>query len=85
MPVLLIVAVTVYCLVNCLQAVDGVRTLPRWAWVLLILLFPPVGAVAYLLAGRPQAGPGTAGGFRGGGRPRPPRAPDDDDEFLRGL
>ena len=86
LPVVLVIALTVYCLVNCVQAAEGdVRTLPRWAWILLVLLFPLVGGIAYLLAGRPLA---AAAGSRTDSRvPRgqPPRAPDDDDDFLRGL
>ncbi len=32
-----------------------VRNLPKVLWLLLVLLFPVVGAVAWLVAGRPQA------------------------------
>lgn len=58
------------------------RALPRWAWVLVILLIPTAGPAAYFLAGRPRP-PGT----RLAGRPEPPRprAPDDDPDFLRSL
>jgi len=80
--VVLVIALTVYCLVNCLQAEDGaVRTLPKWAWVLLVVVLPLVGGVAYLLAGRPL--PSTGGPGRA--RNRPPQGPDDDDDFLRRL
>jgi hypothetical protein len=36
--------------------------LPRWAWLLLVLLFPLLGSVAWLLAGRARAG--SANGAR---------------------
>jgi len=86
LPVLLVVVLTVYCLVDCLQSrEEEVRTLPRWAWVVVVLLLPLVGGIAYLLAGRPVAavpGPGDSPRVPG---ERPPQGPDDDDDFLRRL
>lgn len=89
LPWLLTIAVTVYAVVDCIQSDDAqVRGLPKLLWLLLILLFPIVGAIAWFIAGRPQRG--TAGGpGRGPGgpshRPPPPRGPDDDPDFLRRL
>jgi hypothetical protein len=57
----------------------------------LILLFPIVGGLAWLLAGRPKrvpAGPATGAGDGWGpghGAPSRPLAPDDDPAFLEGL
>src|SRR4051794_13721626 len=78
---LISVGVTIYALVDCWRSTDDeVRGLPRPAWVLLIILvgplgFPPIGAAAYLLFGRPTplARPGRV------------LAPDDDPDFLRTL
>lgn len=76
-------------LISCLSAEDGqVRALPRYVWVILILLFPIVGAIVYFAVGRPiRAVPGST--WRaGGGFPeatRPQRAPDDDPAFLARL
>ena len=55
---------------------NEVRTMPKWAWVLVCLLFPLIGGVLYLLVGRPV-----------GGAKQQTRivAPDDDPEFLRKL
>lgn len=88
LPWLLTLAVTVYAVVDCIQTDDAqVRGLPKLLWLLLILLFPIVGAIAWFIAGRPRRG--TAGrGSRGRGpshRPPPPRGPDDDPDFLRRL
>jgi hypothetical protein len=88
LPWLLTIAVTVYAVVDCVQTDDAqVRGLPKLLWLLLILLFPVVGAIAWFIAGRPQRG--TAGrGPSGRGpshRPPPPRGPDDDPDFLRRL
>jgi hypothetical protein len=71
----------VLALISSLSA-ERVRSAPRWVWVLAILLLPLIGAVAYLVAGRPvndrkAAGPEPL-------RPGPP-APDDDPEFLKTL
>ncbi|TPG14794.1 PLDc N-terminal domain-containing protein [Pedococcus bigeumensis] len=88
LPWLLTIAVTVYAVVDCIQTDDAqVRGLPKLLWLLLILLFPIVGSIAWFIAGRPQRG--TAGrGPTGRGpshRPPPPRGPDDDPDFLRRL
>jgi hypothetical protein len=64
------------------------------AWVFIILLFSPVGAIAWFVAGRPvspvRLSNGTVwrpgSGFPEGERPRQrTMAPDDDPEFLRNL
>lgn len=81
LPVVLSLALTIYCVVDAIQADDAeVRNLPKPAWLILILLFPVVGPAAWLLAGRPPRGP-----RRLSTRRRPPRGPDDDPDFLRGI
>lgn len=65
-----------------------IRGLPRFAWVLLIILVPLLGSIAYFLAGwslreRRSAAPWPFGGPRA--EPPKPKAPDDDPEFLRSL
>jgi hypothetical protein len=73
-------------LISCLSA-ERVRAMPRALWVLVILLLPVVGPVAYFLAGRPvTGGPGGTPARPAGPRPRPrPTSPDDDPDFLRTL
>ncbi len=79
--VLALVGFTVYTLVDCLQAPeDGVRSLPKGAWAVLIVLFTPAGGLGWWLAGRPQSPPLPGGTGRTG-----PRGPDDDPDFLRSL
>lgn len=62
-----------------------VRNLPKWAWVIIVLLFFEVGALAWTLLGRPRTGrqgppmPGP------GSRSAAPVGPDDDPDFLRGI
>ena len=56
LPWLLTIAVTVYAVVDCIQTDDAqVRGLPKLLWLLLILLFPIVGSIAWFIAGRPAA------------------------------
>jgi hypothetical protein len=79
--ILLSIAIQLYGLIDCAQREDTeVRSLPRWGWLIIIVLVPTIGAIAYLIAGRPKR-PG------GGGNKKPRRtiAPDDDPDFLRGL
>jgi hypothetical protein len=50
------VGLTVWSLVEAISA-DGhrIRNLPKVAWILLILLLPLAGSIAWLLGGRPSA------------------------------
>ena len=83
-------ALMVVAVIDCLSTDEyAVRNLPKIAWVFLILLFSPVGPIAWFVAGRPQnQRVGAAGAWRPGNgfpeydRPRRP-APDDDPDFLR--
>ena len=86
-------ALVVVALIDCLSTDDyAVRNLPKVAWVFIILLFSPVGPIAWFVAGRPErARTGSSGLWRPGSgfpedeRPRSrPLGPDDDPEFLRG-
>lgn len=84
------VVLIVIALIDCLSAEEGtVRNLPKVVWAFIILLFSPIGAIVWFVAGRPQASAvGRGGTWRPGSgfpeseRPRP-RGPDDDPEFLR--
>jgi len=80
LPLLLAIAVTLYALIDCARREqDSVRGLPKWAWILIIIFIGTIGAVAYLVWGRPRnQGPGRGG-------PRRVIGPDDDPDFLRKL
>lgn len=76
-------ALTIYALIDAIQTEDArVQHLPKLIWILLILLFTPIGAIAWLFTGR-QHGPRS--GRRGSSYPSAPRGPDDDPDFLRSL
>jgi hypothetical protein len=87
----------VYCVLNVITTPEQqVRNLPKLLWLVLVIVLPLVGGIAWLVAGRPQYA-----GTRPGGLPykgnsgrfpeydRPGRAvatnPDDDEAFLRAL
>ena len=56
-------ALLVIALIDCLSTDEfAVRNLPKVVWVFLILLFSPIGAIVWFVAGRPQkAAAGRAG------------------------
>jgi hypothetical protein len=71
---------TLYTFIDCARRDETLlRKLPKWGWLLVILLISPFGAIGYLAIGRSR-------GERG---PRPPKRrilpPDDDPDFLRKL
>jgi hypothetical protein len=77
-----VVILTVYTLVDCaLFDRNRIRGVPRWVWILMIILLPVLGAVLWLLIGRGRRS--TSGST--GGRVTRSIAPDDDPDFLRGL
>ncbi|HLR96017.1 MAG TPA: PLDc N-terminal domain-containing protein [Jiangellaceae bacterium] len=72
-------ALAVYAAIDCAQTPrDRAKHLPKWAWIILIILIPLAGPAAWLLAGKNRTG--------GASQPPPPVvAPDDNPEFLRQL
>lgn len=93
---LLPIALWVWAFIDCITTPeDEVRYLPKVIWVIIVLIFPLVGSIAWLAAGRNRAerrgrtAPRTAGpaaGYPGNGRPQQPFvAPDDNPEFLASL
>ena len=83
----------VYCVLSVITTPeDQVRNLPKLLWLLLVVVLPLAGGIAWLVAGRPLRAGGRA--VRAPGRipaeyDRPGRArasnPDDDEAFLRKL
>ena len=78
-------ALIVVALIDCLSVEDfQIRALPRVVWVFLILLFSPVGPIAWFVAGRPERATAAtpAAPVTYSAPPGRPLAPDDDPEFL---
>lgn len=83
LPWLLTIALAVYALVDCAQTPPAqVRTLPKVVWLVLIVAFPLLGSLAWLVLGRAEG----SSVWRGRTHPSDrPRGPDDDPDFLRRL
>lgn len=70
-----------------------VRSLPKLYWLFIVLLFPPVGAIAWFALGRPIGAGLIPGSQQGSARnndlpPKPgpaPKGPDDSPDFLRSM
>ncbi len=84
----------VFCIIDVITTDEWrVRNLPKWAWLLLVLLLPDIGSIAWLIAGHPwesrsRAPRGrVATEFPEYDRPGRQAAtnPEDDEAFLRQL
>ena len=81
LPIIMMVLLAIYCIVEVAQAPTyAVRRMPRWLWATAIIFLPLAGSVAWLIFGRPNNE-----SRRQGHNSRRPKAPDDDNDFLRGL
>ncbi|MFC8825313.1 PLD nuclease N-terminal domain-containing protein [Streptomyces sp. NPDC057137] len=80
--ILVPLALSIYAFIDCITTDEkDIRHIPKPIWAILVLLFPLVGSIAWLIAGKkPTAGIGSAGGRRGGWV-----APDDNPDFLKSL
>lgn len=77
---LLSLALTIYAVVDCIQTPeDQVRHIPKIFWIVLVILIPWVGSIAWLIAGRERGVPPRRRPLSG------PKGPEDDPDFLRGL
>jgi hypothetical protein len=80
LPFALYIVLVVYCLADALQRPeDSPYSLPKWAWVLIILLIPYVGAGAWLFL---KFTGSTSGSSRTEQRGM---GPDDDPDYLMWL
>lgn len=95
LPFVIEAILLVFCVIDAILAEDArVRRLPKWAWILLIIVLPLIGGIGWLIAGRPLNGQRRLPTWlsRTAGKPRweappylRPSAPDDDPEFLSKL
>ncbi|KES07948.1 membrane protein [Streptomyces toyocaensis] len=81
-------ALSVYAFIDCISTKDeDIRHIPKPLWAILVLLFPLVGSISWLIAGKKRHPAGGAVGSawsRGGGRQQWV-APDDNPDFLKSL
>ena len=81
--------VMLYAFIDCLHSPGVlVRVLPKWLWLVVIVVVPLLGAIGWLLGGRPARASvdvAAASGSVFGRSRRAAVAPDDDPAFLRQL
>ena len=72
-------ALMIFSIIDCSRtAENNIRSLPKWAWLVIIIFVPAIGSSAWIIAGRPK----------GNGRGRRKRKiipPDDNPDFLGKL
>jgi hypothetical protein len=72
-------ALMIFSIIDCSRtAENNIRSLPKWAWLVIIIFVPAIGSIAWIIAGRPT----------GNGRGRRKRKivpPDDNPDFLGKL
>lgn len=95
---LIVLGLWIFCLLDLISTSEyACRNLSKIMWVVIVLFFPLIGSIAWLVAGRPQPDATSSMPYKGNhGHPssfpeyeRPGRAvaanPEDDEAFLRGL
>ncbi|VXB90931.1 conserved hypothetical protein [Aeromicrobium sp. 9AM] len=95
---LIVIGLWIFCLLDVISTDEyACRNLGKTMWVILVLFFPLIGSIAWLVAGRPESNPTSSMPYKGNhGHPssfpeydRPGRYvatnPEDDETFLRGL
>lgn len=76
---LITLALMIFSIIDCSRTSENnIRSLPKWAWLVIIIFVPAIGSIAWIIAGRPK----------GNGRGRRKRKivpPDDNPDFLGKL
>jgi hypothetical protein len=79
--ILVPLALSIYAFIDCVTTQEkDVRFMPKPVWAILILLFPLVGSISWLIIGRDRATSQRLGASGGQWI-----APDDNPEFLKSL
>ncbi|MFC5954170.1 PLD nuclease N-terminal domain-containing protein [Streptomyces pratens] len=84
-------ALSVYAFIDCISTKDeDIRHMPKPLWAILVLLFPLVGSISWIIAGKKRHPAGAGGGTVGsawsrGGSRQQWVAPDDNPDFLKSL
>ncbi|MFC8096053.1 PLD nuclease N-terminal domain-containing protein [Streptomyces sp. NPDC057301] len=79
-------ALSVYAFIDCISTKeDEIRHMPKPLWAILVLVFPLVGSISWLIAGKKRSP--AAEGWSGvrDNRRRQWVAPDDNPDFLKSL
>ena len=72
----------IYCVFDVIATEEAlVRNMPKMMWLLVVIILPAVGAVAWLVLGRPQKA-GFVPGDTNYRKPIRPRGPEDSPGFM---
>ena len=88
---LFLLGLWIFCIIDVITTpAGGCRHLPKLAWFFIVVIFPDLGSIAWLVAGRnwnrqPANLPHKAGLGRRPSAPSRGRNPDDDEEFQAQL
>ena len=79
--ILVPLGLSIYAFIDCITTDEkDIRYIPKPLWAILVLLFPLVGSISWLLVGHVRKPRGLSSSGRGGWV-----APDDNPEFLKSL
>ncbi|UPZ30620.1 PLD nuclease N-terminal domain-containing protein [Streptomyces sp. LRE541] len=79
--ILVPLALSIYAFIDCITTDEkDVRYIPKPLWAILVLLFPLVGSISWLIVGRVRTRRDVSPSRRGGWV-----APDDNPDFLKSL
>lgn len=54
LPGLIELVIVIFCVIDVIQSPEAeIRNLPKWGWLVLIIILPLIGGVAWLVVGRP--------------------------------
>ncbi|MBD0842791.1 MULTISPECIES: PLD nuclease N-terminal domain-containing protein [unclassified Streptomyces] len=79
-------ALSIYAFIDCISTKDeDIRHMPKPLWAILVLLFPLVGSISWMIAGKKRSL--AAEGWSGARTNRSQQwvAPDDNPDFLKSL
>ena len=52
---IIILALMIFGIIDCSRTPENqIRSLPKWAWLVIIIFVPGIGALAWIIAGRPK-------------------------------
>jgi len=79
--ILVPLGLSIYAFIDCITTDEkDIRYIPKPLWAILVLLFPLVGSISWLIVGHQRKPRGLSSSGRGGWV-----APDDNPEFLKSL
>ncbi len=86
LPFAIELALLVFCVIDIIQTPEfATRNLPKWGWLILVIILPLIGCVAWLVAGRPTRERPTQAWGPGAGFPEYAKPPVDTSDIDRAL